>query len=255
MVMLKFMQNFETVGWYSVGYKVYELANIFPGVLFLPAFFPVLSRIYNLENREKYRDFLYRTLRILFTASILLSAFFVVFAPFIISWFFPDSFSPSILVIRIIVLVLAISSLSVLFNALLLIQNKEKFVFKIIVIGCVTNILLNLILIPKYSLYGAAWATVIAEMVYLFLLQHFADWDKDKKTIFKMLLVAGFSAISFFMIKFFGYTNNLIVGMVNIICIAILVWLTGLINKGDFQLFYLPFKDKFKSIFFNQNEI
>lgn len=255
MVMLKFMQNFEAVGWYGAGYKVYELANIFPGVLFIPAIFPVLSRIYNLESRERYRDFMNRALRILFTSSILLSAFFIVFAPHVIGWFFPASFSPSILVMRIIVLVLTLSSLSALFNSLLLIQNKEKIILKIILVSCCANILLNFILIPMYSLYGAAWATVLAEMINLFLLQYFADWDKDKKILLISAVVVIFSAISFFVIRLFGYSNNLFVGVVNIMIILGLVWVAGLINKNDLRMFYLPFKNKFRSLFFNQNEV
>lgn len=255
MVMLKFMKNFEAVGWYGAGYKAYDLANIFSGVLFFPAIFPVLSRIYNSGVRDKYRDLLNRAFRILFSSSIFLSAFFIVFAPHLVGWFFPDSFSPSILVMRIIALVLTASFLSVLFNALLLIQNKEKLIIKIISASCLINIFLNLLLIPKYSLYGAAWATVAAEIVNLFLLQYFADWDKDKRMIGKMFTVVGFSAILFICLRLFGLSNNLLIGVANIFVIMSLIWFIGLINKGDLQMFYLPFKNKFKSIFYNQGEV
>lgn len=254
-VMLKFMQTFESVGWYSAGYKAYELANIFPGVLFLPAIFPVLSRIFNSESREKYKYFFDRSLRILFISGLFLSIFFVVFAPYIISLFFPSSFGPSVLAMRIIVLVLVISSFSSVFYTMLIIQKREKLSLKIIAVSCLTNIILNVILIPKYSLYGAAWATVIAEMLNLFLLQYYVDWDKDKRMLMKMALVFITSAVMFSLIKIFGYMNNLLVGIAVMILTSLLVWFLGLIQKDDLKMFYLPIKNKIENIFLNKNKI
>lgn len=253
MAMLKFMKGFETVGWYGAGYKAYELANIFPAVLFLPAIFPILSRVFYLESREKYREFFNRSLRVLFTSSIIISMLFIVFAPYIVSAFFPDSFGPSTLVMRIIVLVLTISSLSVIFNSLIVIQKKEKLSLKIVLVSCLVNVVLNTILIPRYSLYGAAWATVIAELVNLLLLQHYADWDKDKKLLIKMVSVIVVTAGAFLTLKYTGYLNYVPAGVALIIGIGFLIVLLGVIQKSDLQMFYLPFKNKFQSIINKQN--
>jgi len=255
MVMLKFMKNFETVGWYSAAYKAYEMANIFPGVLFLPAIFPVMSRIVNLENREKYRNFLNSALRILFTSSLLLSIFFIFFAHYVISWFFPDSFVPSVLAMRIIVLVLTSSSLGWLFSNLLIIQKKEKISLGIIVVSCALNVLLNWLFIPQYSLYGAAWATVIAEIFNLILLQHFVDWDKDWKMLSRMFFVVIFLVAFMVLMKMLGLMNNIYVGSSLMVLTVLLFWGLGLLQKDDVGMFYLPFKNKFRSFFHNQDEV
>lgn len=255
MVMLRYMQDFETVGWYSAAYKAYEVANIFPGILFLPAIFPVLSRIYNEESRAKYTEFFNRSLRILFSTSLLLTMFFIFVAPLLIQTFFPESFAASILAMRIIVLVLTVSSFSVLFTNLIVIQNKEKLSIKIIIASAIANILLNIYLIPKYSLYGAASATVIAEVFNLYLLQHFVDWDKDKPMLFKMGFVFVLSAITFSVIKYTGYMNNLFVGAIVTSITIWIFWILGLIQKGDLEMFYLPVKNKLKLMFFNQDEL
>lgn len=254
-VMLKFMQGYDVVGWYGTAYKIFDVANIFPAILFLPAIFPVLSRIFTSGNSDELRNFFNKSIRILFSFSLVVSLFFVFFAPLIIGRFFPDSFSPSVLAVRILILTLVISSFSILFNNLLIIQNKEKITLKLIIISCAVNIALNLILIPKYSLYGAAWATVIAEIVYLFLLQRAASWEKDVQLIKIIGFVILFNIFTLVLIKHFDLTNNLFVGISNLTVNIVMIWLLGLLKKSDLQMFYLPFKNKFKSIFLSQNEV
>lgn len=154
---------------------------------------------------------------------------------------------------RIIVLVLTISSLSVIFNSLIVIQKKEKLSLKIVLVSCLVNVALNTILIPRYSLYGAAWATVLAELVNLLLLQHYADWDKDKKLLLKMVSVIVVTAGAFLILKYTGYLNYVPAGVGLIIGIGFLIILLGVIQKSDLQMFYLPFKNKFQSIVNKQN--
>jgi len=254
MVMLKYMKGFEAVGWYGTAYKTGDVASIF-SVLFLPAIFPVLSRIINSGNNDDYRNFFNRSIRILFSSSLVLSVFFITFSPIIIGWFFPISFAPSILAMRILSLTLIVAALGGLFNNLLIIQNKEKESVKIIIISCLVNIIFNFILIPKYSLYGAAWATVLSGIVYFFLLQRAVTWEKDLSLLKKMAVLSLFNVIVFVVMKILGLTNNIYLGFGNLLMNIFLIWFLGLLNKSDIQMFYLPFKNKFQSVFFNQNEI
>lgn len=252
-VMLKFMKDFESVGWYGTAYKIYDVASIFPAVLFLPAVFPVLSRINQYESKEKLKDFFNRLLRILFCFSLLISIFLIFTAPLIITAFFPASFLPSVLAVRILILTLILASFSLLFYNLLIIQNKEKLSLKIIIISCIINVILNIVLIPKYSLYGAAWATVIAEFANLFLLQHYVNWEKDISLIRKIILLIIFNVLIMFLIKFSGYMNNLFVGLLCLLFDIFFIYIFKLLNKEDFKMFILPIKNKVQNIFINSN--
>lgn len=255
MVMLKFMAGYDVVGWYGTAYKIYDVSAIFPAVLFIPALFPILSRIYSSGNAEDLRIFFNKSIRILFSFSLILSLFFIFSAPLIVSTFFPPSFLPSVLAMRILILTLVIASLSFLFNNLLIIQNKEKLALKLVVISCIINILLNVILIPRFSLYGAAWATVIAEIIYLFSLQHFSVWEKDMRLIRRIVFLIFLNISILFLLKYLELTNNLFLGVANMMINVLLVWFLGVINKSDLQLFYLPIKNKIQLMFFNQSNI
>ncbi len=254
-VMLKFMMGYDVVGWYGTAYKIYDVATVFPAVLFIPALFPILSRLYSSGNSDKLRIFFNKTIRILFSFGLMLSLFFIFFAPIMVISFFPPSFMPSVLAMRILILTLVVASLSILFNNLLIIQNKEKTALKLIVISAIINVLLNVVLIPKYSLYGAAWATVIAEVVYLFLLQHVAVWEKDMKLVGRIAFLVFLNISALFLIKRFGYTNNLFTGVADLVVNALLIWFLRVLTKDDLEMFYMPIKNKIKIMFFNQSDI
>jgi len=59
--------------------------------------------------------------------------------------------------------------LSAPFNTTLVIWNHQIKVFWIVLSGAIVNVVSNLILIPRYSLYGAAFATLIAVLLTFFL--------------------------------------------------------------------------------------
>jgi len=66
-----------------------------------------------------------------------------------------------------------------------LIEGLQKYAFYRTLFGAVVNIVLNLIMIPKFGVLGAAWATVISYAA----AGLFSDvLQKKTRTIFKMKL-------------------------------------------------------------------
>jgi len=248
MVMLKYFGDFEAVGFYSTAYRFLDLGSIFVAGLLMPAIFPVLSSLYR-ESIEKFTAFFYKSLRIIFSYSLLVIVFFLFFSPFIISLFFADSFGPSILALRILILVLVFGSISVLFNNVLFIQGKEKKGLAIIIFSSCLNIVLNIILIPRYSLYGAAVATVVAEIANLFLLQYFSAWQKDWGLIGRMSAVTILNGLVFVFLKISGQLGNPVIGTIVFLLDVLLLYKVKLIRMDDLALFINPLKNKFNNIF------
>lgn len=249
MVMLRYMADFSAVGWYSAAYKFLDTASIIAVGLYLPAVFPILSSLYKEEIKTKFIDFFYKSFRIVFSLSLLVTVFIIFFSPLLVLWFFPDSFFPSVLAVRILILVHILGVLSLLFNNLLFIQNKEKVGLYIIIFSACLNIGLNFWLIPRYSLYGAAWATVIAEVVNLFLLQHYASWDKDKKIIIKMAAIVSANALIMIVLKMAGQLNNPIIGASVLGLNILALYGMKLWTMDDVAMFWNPIRNKFNTIF------
>jgi O-antigen/teichoic acid export membrane protein len=249
MVMLRCMVDFDAVGWYSAAYKFLDTASIVAVGLYLPSVFPILSSLYKEETKIKFIDFFYKSFRIVFSLTLLITIAIIFFSPLLISWFFPETFGPSVLALRILILVLILSALSLLFNNLLFIQNKEKISLYIIIFSACLNIGLNFLLIPKYSLYGAAWATVLAEAVNLFLLQYFAKWERDKKIIIKIIIVVLVNILIMLALKFAGQLNNMFIGVAIILLNISILFKIKLWTMDDIAMFWNPIRNKFNNIF------
>jgi O-antigen/teichoic acid export membrane protein len=83
----------------------------------------------------------------------------------IISFFYKDQFLPSISALQILVWSEVFVFIGVVNNHILIASNKQKIDFIFTSNSAVINVLLNLLLIPKYSFVGAAVATVISYSV------------------------------------------------------------------------------------------
>jgi O-antigen/teichoic acid export membrane protein len=136
---------------------------------------------------------------------------------------------------RILIIAGILGALSILFNSLLFIQNKEKTSLYIIIFSACFNVLLNFILIPKFSFYGAAWATVIAEGVNLFLLQYF--------------ILVFINALIMLSLKTIGELNNEIFGACIVVLDIFFIFWLKLLTKEDLLLFFNPIINKFNNIF------
>lgn len=246
--MLRYMDNFDTVGYYSAAYKFIDVSFLFPS-LFVASVYPLLSPLW--QNRERggdFSDFFHKCFRILFSAGLLAALGLIIFAPVIIKWFFPASFGPAVLALRILAAGLGLAYLSALFNNMLIIEGREKVGLGIIVFGGLFNIALNFLLIPKFSLYGAAWATVIAELGNLFLLQQFTKWQKPPGLLVKGCLLAFLNALIFYLLRLTGLSNNLWAGVAVVLTNALILFTVKLLYWEDVNLFLQPFVNKLKNL-------
>ncbi|MEG2251360.1 MAG: polysaccharide biosynthesis C-terminal domain-containing protein, partial [Bacilli bacterium] len=77
-----------------------------------------------------------------------------------------DKFIYSNLTMKIISVIIIFIPAGTFFGGQLLLPNdKEKLVFKVAITGMVFNVIFNFILIPKFSIAGAAFATVFTEIL------------------------------------------------------------------------------------------
>lgn len=159
----------QETGWYNAAYKIVNFTTI-PMFLIMDAFYPALSGLKaTMEKSQKIWD--------QFTCFMIIAAFpltvgGIAIAPKIIRFFYGSSYDPAILAFQILIGVGGTMYLTASYNTVLLVENRQKILFFITAFGGIMNIILNIILIPRFSLYGAAWATLITylSMFALFVL-------------------------------------------------------------------------------------
>lgn len=149
-------------GWYNASKDIVD-ASLIPAVLVSQTFFPALSIALknSKENLEKIWD---NFIEVIFTLALPTIMGGVVLAPRIIKFLYP-TYLPSILAFQILIIGAGISYLSFPLSQILIVFGQQKKILLITALGTLLNIILNLILIPKYSLYGAAISFILATLL------------------------------------------------------------------------------------------
>ena len=168
LVMLGFWDQITEAGWYGASYRIIGIV-IIPGVLISQSFFPVLSISFK-ESRAKLQRVFDKFIEVMMILSIPLAVGGVALAPKIIDWIYDSSYLPAVLAFQILLVMVVITYLFYPLSSILIASNQQKKLFWITSIGAIINIILNLILIPKFSLYGAAWATLVTYVILLLLI-------------------------------------------------------------------------------------
>lgn len=130
------------------------------------------------------------TLRLVVTAAVLTAVYFAVFAGDIIGVLAGDGFAGAAGSLRILMpaLVLIVVS-NVIGMQMLVPMDREKPVAAAAAAGAVIDLLLNLIMIPKFGPEGAAAATLAAEAAVLVCLVHAAGVKRIKKLVTDIPLI------------------------------------------------------------------
>lgn len=160
-LMLTAMTGAREVGLYSAAYKLLSLTNLVPTIL-VTALFPALSREAALGSEEAARIFT-KGLKYLTFLALPLIAGAMVLAEDLVVFMFGPEFQKAAPALQILSWVSGILFLNIFLATLLTAANQQKKLVLVQIGGLITNVSLNLILIPKYSFVGAALATLATE--------------------------------------------------------------------------------------------
>lgn len=170
-VMMGYLGQISQVGWYNAAQKIIGV-TVIPAALISTSFFPALNSAFS-QSKEKFQKIFNYFFGVMIFLAFPIVVGGTVLAQKIIDFVYDPSYFPSILTFQILILMAGINMLSFPFGQILVVFNQQKKIFWITLSGAIVNVILNFILIPKYSLYGAAVATVITVFIVLFLFFQF----------------------------------------------------------------------------------
>lgn len=164
-VMLGFMKTDTEVGYYNAAVKIkgilVSLVTSMGAVLL-----PRLS-FYIKENRQdEFKKLTIRSLQFVLFVSLPLWVYFTLFAKDGIFFLSGDSYAGAILPMQIIMPTLFLIGISNLLGIQILVpMDRENAVLKSVVLGGIVDLVLNIILIPRFGATGAAISNVMAELL------------------------------------------------------------------------------------------
>lgn len=162
-IMIKHMQGEAAVGLYSAAVRLSEIWYFIPMIL-TNSLFPAI-----VKSREIDRSLYYKRLQSLYCLLIWLTIVIAVpmtfFSDWLINFLFGTQFQEASTVLMVHIWTGIFVGFGVARGKWLLAENLQKLASSYLVIGMLVNIVLNFLLIPKYSILGAAVATLISQSV------------------------------------------------------------------------------------------
>jgi O-antigen/teichoic acid export membrane protein len=205
-IMLGYFKQITQTGWYNAAYRIVAVALI-PMGLVGASIFPALSKSFG-ESKEKLQGVwnYFMELMIFFAIPLIIGG--IVLAPKIIEFIYESSYLPSVLAFQILIIMVGIVFLYNPFYQILIISNQQKKLFLAVLAGALINVILNWILIPRFSLYGAAVATVISQVLIFFLSLKFTVELTPVKPLNFKLMLSFISALLSGFAMYFVISNN-----------------------------------------------
>ena len=128
------------------------------------ALYPFLSSEFA-KDKLSLQRYTARTIRLLTIPSVLIAAVLWTFGDQIVVMIYGDKFAAAILAVKWLALIMPFKFIDTSLEVALSASNREGKRARAVLVAAVTNLLLNFILIPKYYLMGAVYATLLTEGV------------------------------------------------------------------------------------------
>lgn len=166
-ILLSLLKGSVVVGWYSASYRLMEVVLFLPGV-FATAIFPVFSGLH-LSSHETLKLSYQKAFKYLAILSLPIAMGTTILAPDIILLIYKSAFTPSIIILQILIWAIPITFLNYIFGTIFPAMNRQNTLLKVTFFSMIFNIIFNLLLIPSYSYIAAAAVTVVTEL-FIFIL-------------------------------------------------------------------------------------
>jgi len=236
--MLFFIHGSIATGFYGASYRI-VLALLFIPSAISAAVFPVLSRLHS-TSYDSVKEIIWRYFKYMLIVGVPMGLGGTLLAPQIIIFLYGDSYVNSILVFQILICATAFTFANAAFVQLFQSTNKELIVTKITGLWVIGNILLNLILIPKYSYIGASISTLITEFgvaTFLIIAYSKTRYVIEKRMVFltlsKIIVASMIMGIVIWILKFVNLILLIIIAIIFYLSISYLI---GAINQEDIKI-------------------
>lgn len=166
-VMLGWVKGNTEVGLYSTSQRIVTFLYIIPGLI-ATSLLPTLSK--QMDNLEKIKNVINTSIKIIYLFAIPVVLGGLIIGGDVIIKLFGDQYVGSIMMFKISLISILFVFPALVFNNIIFIFNKHSSIIKISLIGTLLNVLINILLIPKYGGNGASIATLISQIIIMFLM-------------------------------------------------------------------------------------
>jgi O-antigen/teichoic acid export membrane protein len=175
-LLLSFFKGSSDIAYYGVSYKIFENLLIL-WAFYMASAYPILSSKIN-KNTE-FNTFLKQCIISAIISSSIIIVLGYILAPMLITIIAGEEFLVSAESLRILLFSIPIFFINNIFYHVILLRDKMWTLVGVLIGSLLFNIVINLIVIPKYSFIGTSYTTVITELfTFLFYFYLFFSFKK-----------------------------------------------------------------------------
>jgi O-antigen/teichoic acid export membrane protein len=250
---LGYFKNAAIVGIYNAAVPLAMLLNL-PSEIFMRLFFPLITREYSKNNYKLISELSKQVGKWTFMIDLPVLIVMLLFPGAIINFFFGADYLPASNALRILSIGFFVSSLFFVSDSLVAISGRSKINLMNVLFSCLVNLILNILLVPKYGMLGSAVSTMFS-FIFLGVLRGIQSyWYLKiiplKRKMFVISLISLILAIALYYIRHYIEINTLsliIIGSVFCIFYIALLFAANCFDKNDWliinsfkkKLFYL----------------
>ena len=161
-IMIGWFESAESVGLYTAAQKPISFLYLLPALI-VGGLFPTLSK-YAKSNKEKFRAVMEDGVGVILTLALPIVVGIVMLSSGLIDLVYGEEFLGSAGPLSVLSLSILITFPATVIIHAIFAHHKEKKMVPIWLGGVLINIALNLVLIPRLGIIGAAWASLITQL-------------------------------------------------------------------------------------------
>lgn len=187
-VMLKDMIGNQEVGYYSAGMRLIEAFAFIPVVL-MQSLYPAIQNAKSISSHLYYKR-LTTFYRLNFALFLAVAIPIYLFSEYIVSLLYGEEFKRVGGILSLLSIRLFFANMGTARDAFIISENLLKYSMIAMIIGTITNVIANYLLIPVYRSEGAVIATIISFSVTIFIVDYI--YKETRKNV-KLQIKAIFS--------------------------------------------------------------
>lgn len=188
-IMINHIIDQTSVGIYDIAVRLAENWYMFPSII-VGSLYPAIINAGKISKKH-HDNRLIKLYALLFYTSLFFILPVSILSGYIINLFYGERFIQAAQVLRIYIWSGVGVSIGIIVNQYLIAQGYTKISFLLNFVNMAINVILNIILIPRYGLTGAAFATLISYSIFPITIIFFKKTKHQAILIIKAILLKG----------------------------------------------------------------
>ncbi len=204
-LLIGWFESAHSVGLYSAAQRIVQLLYLVPAVIAV-SILPGISRLANKDN-EKLRRMLEPLISFVFLIAIPIAIGGIILGKPIIQFVFGTAYLAGTTSFQVLLATILIDFPVVILASVAFAYNKQKNLIVYSAIGGISNVILDLILIPLFGIVGSAWATFVATIIsvaYLWKIVRSVSQPKILPHLKKTIIATGIMTIAVLLTSLLG---------------------------------------------------